>query len=54
MSHHCPPRVEADDSASGAVAPVTLISNPWVRLVSTDRGSAPDLVAKPDVHDRAA
>lgn len=54
MTHRSPLIVEADESVPGAGAAVTLISNPWVRVVSTDRGPAAGPVAVPVESDHAA
>jgi hypothetical protein len=54
MSHRIHPTVEAEEVAPVACVPVTLISAPWIRLVSTDRIPAPDRVPIPDACDRAA
>ncbi len=54
MSPGIPPTLEVDDSALGECAPVTLISTPWIRLVSTDRIPASDRVPVPDACGRAA
>ena len=54
MSHCNPSTVEADEPAPRPRSAVTLIATPWIRLVSSDRVSAPDLAALPDVIDRAA
>ena len=50
MSRRSIPAGTAEQSASGAREPVTLIHTPWVRLVSTDRFPT----AMPNVYDRAA
>jgi hypothetical protein len=54
MPNDIPLTIEIEDPAPGARRPVTLISNPWIRLVATRRVPFPDPVPMQGAGDRAA
>ena len=54
MSRRSIPAGETDKSAADARKPVTLISAPWIRLVSSHRAQPAEPVPFPHARDRAA
>jgi hypothetical protein len=54
MSNRSIPAGKADQSAADARTPVTLISTPWIRLVSSRRAQTAEPLPIPHARDRAA